>query len=51
MQKRQFTKYTRKSRSRSCTPPHWRSTVKDRKREHVRKEKYDNNKEDFHSHR
>ncbi|CAF1295786.1 unnamed protein product [Rotaria magnacalcarata] len=51
MQKRQFTKYTGKSRSRSCTPPHWRSTVKDRKREHVRKEKYDNNKEDFHSHR
>ncbi|CAF4110856.1 unnamed protein product, partial [Rotaria sp. Silwood2] len=45
------SKYTGKSRSRSRTPPYWRSTVKDRQRQHIHKEKDDNNREDLHSHR
>ncbi|CAF3583665.1 unnamed protein product, partial [Rotaria sp. Silwood2] len=36
-----------KSRSRSRTPPYWRSTVKDRQRQHIHKEKDDNNAKEF----
>ncbi|CAF4571633.1 unnamed protein product, partial [Rotaria sp. Silwood2] len=45
---RGFMWYTEKSRSRSHTPPHWRSAVEDRKSRHTDKEKHNNTREDLH---